>query len=138
MEIVPNGITLLQDHQGRTTGDAYVQFANHNISERAVDKHKEKIGHRWGGPEGLPWLQGKQGGRRRAGGLTLGWPVLPPISGRHRAGSPGGNRWAAAGGRRRDAVGSDIRWEVSIVGPSGVTTSGGRKPGSRSISAFPL
>jgi len=47
LEIVPNGITLLHDHQGRTTGDAYVQFAGHTISEEAVAKHKEKIGHRY-------------------------------------------------------------------------------------------
>ena len=48
MEIVPNGITLLQDGQGRSTGDAYVQFASQSIAERAQAKHKEKIGHRWG------------------------------------------------------------------------------------------
>ena len=47
MEIVPNGITLLQDQQGRTTGDAYVQFANRAIAEKSLGKHKEKIGHRW-------------------------------------------------------------------------------------------
>ena len=59
MEIVPNGITLLTDHQGRTTGDAYVQFANQDIAEKACLKHKEKIGHRWGSLTGLVgWLAG--------------------------------------------------------------------------------
>ena len=48
MEIVPNGITLLQDPHGRTTGNAYVQFASQEIAERAEAKNKEKIGHRWG------------------------------------------------------------------------------------------
>ena len=48
LEIVPNGITLLQDGMGRTTGDAYVQFASQEIAERAQSKHKERIGHRWG------------------------------------------------------------------------------------------
>lgn len=48
LEIVPNGITLILDHQGRTTGDAFVQFASQDIAERALTKHKEKIGHRWG------------------------------------------------------------------------------------------
>ena len=48
LEIVPNGITLLQDGMGRTTGDAYVQFSTQEIAERAQSKHKERIGHRWG------------------------------------------------------------------------------------------
>lgn len=48
LEIVPNGMTLILDHQGRTTGDAFVQFASQDIAQRALTKHKEKIGHRWG------------------------------------------------------------------------------------------
>lgn len=47
LEIVPNGITLLQDPQGRTTGDAYVQFASQELAEKAQQKHKERIGHRY-------------------------------------------------------------------------------------------
>ncbi len=69
LEIVPNGITLLQDQQGRTTGDAYVQFASQELAEKAQQKHKEKIGHRWeagpvgshyftGGGPGPGWLEG--------------------------------------------------------------------------------
>lgn len=77
MEIVPNGITLLQDHQGRTTGDAYVQFANHNISERAVDKHKEKIGHRYieifkSSLQELRQASSRSGGGRMGGGMGMG------------------------------------------------------------------
>lgn len=48
LEIVPNGITLPQDCQGRTTGDAYVQFASQDIAEKALEKHKHRIGHRCG------------------------------------------------------------------------------------------
>ena len=58
LEIVPNGITLMHDLQGRTTGDAYVQFASQEIAEKAQHKHKEKIGHRW---EDGPWLDGLRG-----------------------------------------------------------------------------
>lgn len=47
MEIVPNGIMLQEDRQGRATGEAYVQFANADFAEKALLKHKERIGHRW-------------------------------------------------------------------------------------------
>lgn len=48
LEIVPNGITLPVDFQGRSTGEAFVQFASQEIAEKALKKHKERIGHRWG------------------------------------------------------------------------------------------
>ncbi|KAJ3588668.1 hypothetical protein NHX12_009522, partial [Muraenolepis orangiensis] len=47
MEIVPNGITLPMDYQGRGTGEAFVQFSTQDIAERALKKHKERIGHRY-------------------------------------------------------------------------------------------
>ncbi|XP_059476192.1 heterogeneous nuclear ribonucleoprotein H-like [Neocloeon triangulifer] len=47
MEIVPNGISLPTDYQGRSTGEAYVQFINKEVAEKALLKHKEKIGHRY-------------------------------------------------------------------------------------------
>lgn len=48
LEILPNGISLPTDFTGRSTGEAYVQFVNKDVAERALQKHKEKIGHRWG------------------------------------------------------------------------------------------
>ncbi|CAG0914119.1 unnamed protein product [Notodromas monacha] len=47
LEIVPNGINLVADFSGRSTGEAYVQFANDESAEKALEKHKEKIGHRY-------------------------------------------------------------------------------------------
>lgn len=49
LEIVPNGITIPQDYAGRCTGVAYVQFVDQENAEKALLKHKEKIGHRWVG-----------------------------------------------------------------------------------------
>lgn len=53
LEIVPNGITLLTDYSGRSTGEAYVQFSNKEVAEKALQKHRERIGHRWGISKGL-------------------------------------------------------------------------------------
>ena len=47
LEIVPNGITLPVDFQGRSTGETFVQFASQEIGEKALKKHKERIGHRY-------------------------------------------------------------------------------------------
>ena len=43
---MPNGITL-STVDGRSTGEAVTQFASKQLAEKALEKHKEKIGHRW-------------------------------------------------------------------------------------------
>lgn len=47
LEIVPNGIMLPADEQGRNSGEAFVQFASPDIAERSFEKDKERIGHRY-------------------------------------------------------------------------------------------
>uniref|UniRef100_A0A0V0G3S0 Putative splicing factor hnrnp-f n=2 Tax=Triatominae TaxID=70999 RepID=A0A0V0G3S0_TRIDM len=47
LEIVNNGIVLAMESNGRSTGEAYVQFVNKETAEKALMKHKEKIGHRY-------------------------------------------------------------------------------------------
>lgn len=48
LDITPNGILLTTDYQGRSSGEAYVQFGNKEDAERALEKNKESIGRRWG------------------------------------------------------------------------------------------
>merc|ERR1719414_500983 len=47
MEITNNGILMTTDYQGRSSGEAYVQFASKSDAERALEKNKQSIGHRW-------------------------------------------------------------------------------------------
>uniref|UniRef100_A0A8C5NUJ8 RRM domain-containing protein n=1 Tax=Jaculus jaculus TaxID=51337 RepID=A0A8C5NUJ8_JACJA len=47
LEIVPNGITLPVYPEGKITGEAFVQFASQELAEKALGKHKERIGCRY-------------------------------------------------------------------------------------------
>lgn len=46
LEITTHGVLLAVDHQGRSTGEAFVQFVNKDHAERALEKNKQCIGHR--------------------------------------------------------------------------------------------
>lgn len=107
MEIVPNGISLLTDYSGRSSGEAYVQFANREVAERALQKHRDKIGHRYieifrsslseinsalgYAPRGGPPIRGPPGG---AFGSRPG-----PYDRGDRFGGPFGSRFPTRGSR---------------------------------------
>ncbi|XP_053462802.1 heterogeneous nuclear ribonucleoprotein F-like isoform X2 [Nycticebus coucang] len=40
-------ITLPVDPEGKITGEAFVQFASQELAEKALGRHKERIGHRY-------------------------------------------------------------------------------------------
>merc|ERR1719277_2132799 len=76
LEIQPNGIQLMLDHQGRCAGDAYVQFASPMLVEQALSKNKEKIGHRYieifkSSLQELRIASNKQMGRNMGGGYGM-------------------------------------------------------------------
>lgn len=47
LDIVQNGITIVADHQGRNSGQAYVEFASQQAFEEALRKDRELIGNRY-------------------------------------------------------------------------------------------
>jgi RNA recognition motif. len=74
LEIVPNGITIPHDYAGRCTGVAYIQFVDKENAEKALLRHKEKIGHRW---VVVPWFELDYSSKRHV--WFLDWlPLLCP------------------------------------------------------------
>lgn len=47
LAIVQNGITIVTDHQGRNSGQAYVEFTSQEAYEEALRKDREIIGNRY-------------------------------------------------------------------------------------------
>ena len=46
LEIKMNGIQLMIDSGGRSSGEAYVQFVTRDHTEKALGRDKQTIGHR--------------------------------------------------------------------------------------------
>jgi len=47
LSIKPHGITITMNQEGRASGDAYVEFTSSDQVEKAIEKNKEKMGHRY-------------------------------------------------------------------------------------------
>jgi len=79
MEIVPNGIMLPADDQGRNHGEAFVQFASPEIAERSFEKDKERIGHRYIEIFKSDLNEANNMSRKMRGGIR---PLMGPMGGR--------------------------------------------------------
>ncbi|XP_066510639.1 G-rich sequence factor 1-like isoform X2 [Hoplias malabaricus] len=47
LDIVKDGVTFVLDHRGRSSGDAFVQFATQEMADQALQKDREVIGNRY-------------------------------------------------------------------------------------------
>ncbi|XP_006627257.2 G-rich sequence factor 1 [Lepisosteus oculatus] len=47
LDIIQNGVTLVKDFRGRSTGDAYVEFASQEMADQALQRDREIIGNRY-------------------------------------------------------------------------------------------
>lgn len=48
LSVAPDGVHLLSDYTGRASGEAFVHFLEKGHAPEALDRDREKIGHRWG------------------------------------------------------------------------------------------
>ncbi|XP_056135535.1 G-rich sequence factor 1 [Lampris incognitus] len=47
LDIVENGVTIILNHRGRNSGEAYVQFASQVMADEALQRDREVIGNRY-------------------------------------------------------------------------------------------
>ncbi|CAL4095666.1 unnamed protein product, partial [Meganyctiphanes norvegica] len=105
LEVCPNGIAMPMDYQGRPSGEAYVQFTSQEISDKALERHKEKIGVRYievfrSSLDEIRAAMNPRGGMDRGGPGPMGGPRggyrNSPYDARDRYG--GMNRGGGGGG----------------------------------------
>ncbi|KAI5635169.1 RNA recognition motif domain-containing protein [Phthorimaea operculella] len=47
LPVAPDGVHILSDHSGRASGEAFVHFTNKESAHQALQRDREKIGHRY-------------------------------------------------------------------------------------------
>ena len=48
LNVIPGGIVLQRDPVGNETGEGFVEFMTKEDAEKALDRNRQKIQHRWG------------------------------------------------------------------------------------------
>ncbi|KAL7836551.1 hypothetical protein AOLI_G00278350 [Acnodon oligacanthus] len=74
LDVVMNGVTLVLDHRGRSSGDAFVQFATQEMADQALQRDRDVIGNRYIEvfPSKKSDIRTQYGrGRREASGTTF-------------------------------------------------------------------
>ncbi|CAB1322503.1 unnamed protein product [Coregonus sp. 'balchen'] len=70
LDVVDDGVTLVTDHRGRNSGEAYVQFLTQEQADKALTRDREVIGNRY--IEVFPSRRSEVGGRKKTESVEEG------------------------------------------------------------------
>lgn len=70
LDVTEDGVTLVTDHRGRNSGEAYVQFLSQEQADEALTRDREVIGNRY--IEVFPSRRSEIGGRRKTESVEEG------------------------------------------------------------------
>ncbi|XP_052335841.1 G-rich sequence factor 1 isoform X1 [Oncorhynchus keta] len=70
LDVTEDGVTLVTDHRGRNSGEAYVQFLSQEHADEALTRDREVIGNRY--IEVFPSRRSEIGGRKRTESVEEG------------------------------------------------------------------
>ncbi|XP_041691876.1 G-rich sequence factor 1 [Coregonus clupeaformis] len=70
LDVVEDGVTLVTDHRGRNSGEAYVQFLTQEQADKALTRDREVIGNRY--IEVFPSRRSEVGGRKKTESVEEG------------------------------------------------------------------
>uniref|UniRef100_A0A8C7LX19 RRM domain-containing protein n=1 Tax=Oncorhynchus mykiss TaxID=8022 RepID=A0A8C7LX19_ONCMY len=70
LDVMEDGVTLVTDHRGRNSGEAYVQFLSQEQADEALTRDREVIGNRY--IEVFPSRRSEIGGRKKTESVEEG------------------------------------------------------------------